>query len=110
MTSGIRPFVKVLLASEVLKQKDIAEATHYGRSTISMWLNGGYNRDATNIEAAVRKFIAPYLEEDQPALGRLSARDQRRLTDLLSILDDADDRSNLIAALARFGRHECATA
>jgi hypothetical protein len=104
----IRPRIKKLIADDKLKGKDLVERTGYSKTAISLWLSGGYNRDATRIEAAIRDAVKDLLEEEYPVLGDLNGRDHIRLTEILKLIDDADDPGSLLAALSRFRRHECA--
>jgi hypothetical protein len=87
-----------LVEAGMLKWIDLARACEKSTATLSLWKCGRYTGNVRALERRIEAVVRTFEQVPQ----RLTAKDQSTLTRLLQLLDESDDRTALLATLARF--------
>lgn len=70
---------------------ELSQNIAVSKTALSLYGNGKYKHNAGTIEKKIAAFINR---------ANISFRDERRLVDILAILDEADNPQSIIAAIA----------
>ena len=95
----LRDIVHQVLRLGEINQTGLALACGLSKSTLSQWLNDKYPADPREVEMKLAKWIdATYAE----AIPTLSMRDEHIMTQVLALLQSADNGRDIITTIARF--------
>lgn len=75
--------------------RELSSAINYSATTLSLWLRGLYPNDATQLEAALARWVH--------AQG-LSVRDQRKFSYIMDLLHHAEDKQAIIDTIVQLSR------
>jgi len=87
-----------LVQAGMLKWIDLARECHISTAVISLWKAAKYTGNVRSLERKIEIIVRRF--EAVPV--RLTPKDQTTLTRLLQLLDESDDRTAILATLARF--------
>jgi hypothetical protein len=81
-----------------LKWIDLAQECEFSTATLSLWKHGKYTGNVKALERKIERIVRRF----EQAPTNLTQHDQHTLTKLLALLDESDDRTAILATLARF--------